>query len=156
MTFPYMKHFSNSFSSKPRYVWGLIRNLIVLQISFAIFIKTLKYLTLHNSLLSLQGCHSFHGLKIEEIWRGITNIFEVCQNLAQNLRRIEEISHMHVLVNLTFTEVMSSNITVYSRRNTTLTVGEKWKFYMKLCNLHHIILTIWTYIICKWTNTLSH
>ena len=55
----------------------------------------------------------------------ITNVFEICQNLAQNLRRIEEISHMYVLVNLTFTDVMSSNITVYSRRNTTLTVGEK-------------------------------
>ena len=95
--------------------------------------------------------------RFEEIWGGITNIFEeICQNLAQNLRRIEEISHMYVLINLTFTDVMSSNITVYSRRNTTLTVGEKWKFYMKLCNLHHIILTIWTYIICKWTNTLSH
>ena len=56
----------------------------------------------------------------------MTNIFEeVCQNLAQNLRRIEKISHMYVLVNLTFTEIMSSNITVYSRRNTTLTVGEQ-------------------------------
>ena len=95
--------------------------------------------------------------RFEEIWGGITNIFEeICQNLAQNRRRIEEISHMYVLVNLTFTDVMSSNITVYSRRNTTLTVGEKWNFYMKLCNLHYIILTIWTHIICKWTNTLSH
>ena len=99
-----------------------------------------------------QGCHCFHALKIEEIWGGITNIFEeICQNLAQNLRRIEEISHMYVLVNL-----MSSKITVYSRRNITLTVGEKWNFYMKLCNLHYIILTIWTHIICKWTNILSH
>ena len=73
-----------------------------------------------------QGCHSFSALKIEEIWGGITNIFEeICQNLAQNLRIIEEISHMYVLVDLTFTDVMSSNITVYSRRNTTLTVGKK-------------------------------
>ena len=32
---------------------------------------------------------------------------------------------MYVLVDLTFTDVMSSNITVYSRRNTTLTVGKK-------------------------------
>ena len=41
------------------------------------------------------------------------------------MRRIEEISHMYVLVNLNFTDVMSSNINVYSKRNTTLTVGEK-------------------------------
>ena len=95
--------------------------------------------------------------RFEEIWGGITNIFEeICQNLAQNLRRIEEISHMYVLVNITFTNVMSSNITVYSRRNTTLTIGKKWTFNMKLCNLYYIILTIWTHIICKWTNTLSH
>ena len=45
---------------------------------------------------------------------------------------------MYVLVDLTFTDVMSSNITVYSRRNTTLTVG-----------------TIWTHITCAWTNPLS-
>ena len=104
-----------------------------------------------------QGCHSFCALKIEEIWGGITNIFEeICQNLAQNVRRIEEISHMYVLVDLTFTDVMSSNITVYSRRNNTLTVGKKWTFNMKLCNLYYIILTIWTHIKCAWTNTLSH
>ena len=65
-------------------------------------------------------------LKIEEILGGITNIFEeICQNLAQNLRRIEEISRVNVLVDLTFTDVISSNITVYSRRNTTFTVGTK-------------------------------
>ena len=73
-----------------------------------------------------QGCPSLRALKTEEIGGGITNIFEeVCQNFAQNLRRIEEISHMYVLVDLTFTDVMSSNITVYSRKNTTLTVGKK-------------------------------
>ena len=94
--------------------------------------------------------------RFEEIWGGFTNIFEaICQNLAQNLRRTEQISHVYVLVNFTFTDVMSSNITVYSRRNTTHTVGEKWNFYMKLCNLHYIILTIWTHMICKWTKTLS-
>ena len=49
---------------------------------------------------------------------------------------------MYVLVDLTFTDVMSSNITVYSRRNTTLTVGKKWTFNMKLYNLYYIILTI--------------
>ena len=100
---------------------------------------------------------TLHALKIEEIWGGIRNIFEeICQNLAQNLRRVEGISHMYVLVNLTFTDVMTTNITVYSRRKTTFTVGEKWNLFMKLCNLHYIILTIWTHIICKWTNTLSH
>ena len=58
-------------------------------------------------------------LKIDEIWGGITKIFkEICRNLAQILRRTEEISHTYVLVDLTFTDVMSSNITVYSRRNT--------------------------------------
>ena len=63
--------------------------------------------------------------RIEEI-RGITSIFEkICQNLAQNLKRIEEISHIYVLVDLTFTDVIGSNKTVYSRRNTMLTVGEK-------------------------------
>ena len=104
----------------------------------------------------MSGCHSLHALKIEEIWGGIANIFEeICQNLTQNLRRIEEISHMYVLVYLTFTDVMSSNITVYSRRNTTLTIGKKWTFNMKLCNLYYIILTIWTHIICAWTNPLS-
>ena len=93
--------------------------------------------------------------RFEEIWGGITNIFEeICQNLAQNLRRIEEISHMYVLVNITFTNVMSSNITVYSRGNTTLTIGKKWTFNMKLCNLYYIILTIWTHIICAWRNPL--
>ena len=49
---------------------------------------------------------------------------------------------MYVLVDLTFTDVMSSNITVYSRRNTTLKVGKKWTFNMKLYNLYYIILTI--------------
>ena len=67
---------------------------------------------------------------------------EICQNLAQNLRRIEEISHMYVLVDLTFMNLINSNITVYSRRNTTLMVGKKSKFNMKLCNLYYIILTI--------------
>ena len=55
---------------------------------------------------------------------------------------------MYVLVDLTFTDEMSSNITVYSRRNTTLTVGKRWTFNMKLFNLY--------YITCAWTNTLSH
>ena len=32
---------------------------------------------------------------------------------------------MYVLVNLTFTDAMSSNITEHSKRNTMLTVGEK-------------------------------
>ena len=33
----------------------------------------------------VQGCHSLHALKIEEIWEGIANFLEdVCQNLAQN------------------------------------------------------------------------
>ena len=62
-------------------------------------------------------------MRIEEI-RGITNIFdEICQNLEQYMRRIEEISHIYVLVDLTFNNVMSNNITVYSRRNTMLTIG---------------------------------
>ena len=100
---------------------------------------------LRRLLLNVQVCHSFRALKIE-----------ICQNLAQNLRRIEEISHMYVVVDLTFADVMSSNITVYSRKNTTLTVGKKWTFNMKLCNLYYIILTIWTHIKCAWTNTLSH
>ena len=38
-----------------------------------------------------------------------------------------------------FTDVMSSNITVYSRRKTILTVSKKWT------------LTIWTRIIYTWT-----
>ena len=42
---------------------------------------------------------------------------------------------MYVLVDLTFTDVMSSNITVYWRRNATLAVGKKWTSNMKLCNL---------------------
>ena len=63
---------------------------------------------------------------------------------------------MYVLVDLAFMNVMSSNITVYSRRNTTLMVGKKSTFNMKLCNLYYIILTIWTHITCAWTNTLSH
>ena len=54
---------------------------------------------------------------------------------------------MYVLVNITFTNVMSSNITVYSRRNTMLTIGKKWTFNMKLCNLYYTILTIWTNIM---------
>ena len=41
---------------------------------------------------------------------------------------------MYVLVDLTFTDVMSSNITVHSRRNTTLAVGK-----------HE--LSIWNYVI---------
>ena len=53
-----------------------------------------------------QGYHSFlrcNVRRIEEIRGGITNIFEeICQNLAQNLRRIEEIPHMHAMVDLTF------------------------------------------------------
>ena len=59
------------------------------------------------------------------------------------------------VLDLTFTDVMSSNITLYSRRNTTLTVSKKWTFNMKLCNLYYIILTMWTHIICAWTNPLS-
>ena len=55
---------------------------------------------------------------------------------------------MYVLVNLTFRDVISSNITVYSRRNTTLTVGKKSTFNMKLCNLYYMILKIWTHITC--------
>ena len=129
--------------------------------------KTLKC-TSETSLSKLPKLFSNHNLlntglplsslrRIEEIWGGITNIFEeICQNLAQNLRRIEEISHIYVLVDLTFTDVMSSNITVCSRRNTTLIVSKKWTFNMKLCNLYYIILTIWTHIICTWTNFLSH
>ena len=42
--------------------------------------------------------------RIEEIQGAIKNISEkICQNLAQILRRIEEIPHIYVLVNLTFT-----------------------------------------------------
>ena len=64
---------------------------------------------------------------------------------------------MYVLVDLTFTDVRSSNITVYSRRNTTITVGKKKSTVnMKLCNLYYMILTIWTHMTCAWTNTLSH
>ena len=44
---------------------------------------------------------------------------------------------MYVPVDLTFTDVMSSNITVYWRRNTTLAVGKKWTSNMKLCNLYN-------------------
>ena len=61
---------------------------------------------------------------------------------------------MYVLVDLTFTDVMRSDITVYSRRNTMLTVGKEWTFNMKLCNLYDIILTLWTHRICTLTNTL--
>ena len=39
---------------------------------------------------------------------------------------------MYVLVDLTFTDVIGSNKTVYSRRNTMLTVGEKWTYNTKL------------------------
>ena len=39
---------------------------------------------------------------------------------------------MYVLVDLTFTDVTGSNKTVYSRRNTILTVGEKWTYNTKL------------------------
>ena len=134
--------------------------IIVVCLSRWVYYPVRISLSVDHALVIIQGCHSFHAPKMrrfEEIWGGITNIFEeICQNLAQNLRRIEEIWHMYVLVNLTLTDVMSSNITVYSRRNTTLTVGKKWTFNMKLCNLYFIILTIWTHIICTWTNTLSH
>ena len=58
------------------------------------------------------------------------------------MRRIEEISHTYVL-DLTFTDVMSSNTTVYSRRNTTLTVGKKMNIQYEimqsiLCNLNNM------------------
>ena len=58
------------------------------------------------------------------------------------MSRIEEISHTYVL-DLTFTDVMSSNITVYSRRNTTLTVGKKMNIQYEimqsiLCNLNNM------------------
>ena len=50
---------------------------------------------------------------------------------------------MYVLGDLTFTDVRSSNITVYSRRNTTITIGKKKSTVnMKLCNLYYMILTI--------------
>ena len=90
------------------------------------------------SLLARQGCHSFYVLEIEEIW--------------EDLRRIEEISNMNVLVDLTFTDVMSRNINEYSRRNTTFTLGTKWFFNMKFCNLHYIILTIWTHTLNMYMN----
>ena len=64
--------------------------------------------------------------RIEEIRGGITNISEeICQNLAQNLRRIEEIPHMYAIVDLTFADVMSSNITVYSIKDTMLSASKK-------------------------------
>ena len=63
--------------------------------------------------------------RIEEIRGGITDIFEICQNLAQNLRRIEEIPHMYAIVNLTCADVMSSNITVYSIKDTMLSASKK-------------------------------
>ena len=54
---------------------------------------------------------------------------------------------MHVLDDLTFTDVMSSSITVYSRRNIMLTVGRKWTFNMKFRDLYYMISTMWTHII---------
>ena len=103
---------------------------------------------------------TLHALKIEEIWGDLRrNYKHFWGYLSKSCTKFEKswgISHMYVLVNLTFTDVMTTNITVYSRRKTTFTVGEKWNLFMKLCNLHYIILTIWTHIICKWTNTLSH
>ena len=64
--------------------------------------------------------------RIEEIRGGITNIFEeICQNLAQNLRSIEEIPHMYAIVNLTCADVMSSNITVHSIKDTMLSASKK-------------------------------
>ena len=84
-----------------------------------------KVASLQPAGLLLFSCAENSG-DLSRFEEGITNIFEeICQNLAQNLRRIEEISHMYVLVDLTFTDVMSSNITVYSRKNTTLKVGKK-------------------------------
>ena len=130
----------------PHQVWYIIKG------SFWVIPKT-------TSATLCQPIHdinysTFWVATVFMIWGGITNIFEeICQNLAQNMRRIEEISHMYVLVDLTFTDVMCSNITIYSRRNTRLTVGKKWTFNMKLCNLYYIILTIWTYRVCTSTNT---
>ena len=45
--------------------------------------------------------------------------------MSKPCTKFEEISHMCVLVDLTFTDVMRSDITVYSRRNTTLTVRKE-------------------------------
>ena len=111
---------------------------------------------------SLRFLHSFRVItfflrckvrRIEEIRGGITNIFEeICQNLAQNLRSIEEIPHMYAIVNLTCADVMSSNITVHSIKDTMLSASKKWTFYTKLNYLYYIILKIWTHIISKCNN----
>ena len=115
---------------------------------------------------SLRFLHSFRVItfflrckvrRIEEIRGGITNIFEeICQNLAQNLRSIEEIPHMYAIVNLTCADVMSSNITVYSIKDTMLSASKKWTFYTKLSYLYYIILKIWTHIISKCNNICKY
>ena len=96
-------------------VWSISRNITSLN-------------TLVHDVINLQGCHSFHALKIEKIWERITNIFEICQNLALNLRRIEEISHMHVLLDTE--EVLFSSLLLETKSNfspnwTTLN-KKKW------------------------------
>ena len=68
------------------------------------------------------GCLSKPCTKLEENWRDFR---QVCSSRSY------------------FYWLMSSNITVYSRRNTTLTIDKKWTFNMKLCNLYYIILAIY-------------
>ena len=101
------------------------------KVFFLLLWEPVQFTNCWNSWVATLSLH-WKLRRIEEI-RGITSIFEkICQNLAQNLKRIEEISHMYVLVDLTFTDVIGSNKTVYSRRNTMLTVGEKWTYNTKL------------------------
>ena len=84
---------------------------------------------------------NFSGLPLfscTEHWGDLRRNYKhekICKNLAQKFEKNwGDFTHISVLVNLTFTDVMSSDITVYSRRNTTLTVGNKES-------------SIWNYII---------
>ena len=106
----------------------------------------------------LSHCHRLQFFSCAENWGDLARLEEELQTFLRFVKTLHKIwgESRRFLVDLTFTDVMSSNITVYSKRNTRLTVGKKWTLNMKLCNLYYTIVTIWTYIICTWTNTLSH
>ena len=79
-----------------------------------------------------QGCHYFHVVNIEVNWGDSRRNYKIFGgDLSKPCTKFENWGD--------FTDVMSSNITVYSRRKTILTVSKKWT------------LTIWTRIIYTWT-----
>ena len=75
---------------------------------------------LHICLVSqilIQGCHSFHVLKIEEIWGDLRrNYKHFWGDLSKPCRKFEE--HWYVLVNLTFTDVMKQSCMLKKKHHT--------------------------------------